>query len=268
MCPGRCCYAYAASLVRDIGAAFRLLFTPAIKLLVLEMTKLEARRRKYHERPGWWKGMNVTDLRAYVGLLILVGVYRSRGKPVGRRERTGRVDAAMPLKVFHAYSLLLRFDDRETRAARCAGQTGGSQGAGGQVGGVSALLLQLGARDNSGATGTVQRAAAAAASKRKRCQICPRRRTVKRTPCAAGATGTCAEAAHCRTAPRALTGQLAVGQSDPKDTGAPQNSEAAGGLISIFLHWALGYQQCNKLVHRRKDKCCPTGMVYGVRCIS
>ncbi|XP_044025402.1 uncharacterized protein LOC122863211 isoform X2 [Siniperca chuatsi] len=190
MCPGRCCYAYAASLVRDIGAAFRLLFTPAIKLLVLEMTKLEARRRKYHERPGWWKGMNVTDLRAYVGLLILVGVYRSRGKPVGRRERTGRVDAAMPLKVFHAYSLLLRFDDRETRAARCAGQTGGSQGAGGQVGGVSALLLQLGARDNSGATGTVQRAAAAAASKRKRCQICPRRRTVKRTPCAAGATGT------------------------------------------------------------------------------
>ncbi|XP_045071787.1 uncharacterized protein LOC123485025 [Coregonus clupeaformis] len=73
---------------------------------------------------GRWKAMDSTDLRAYVGLLILAGVYRSRGEAASSLwdAESGRTifRATMPLKVFHAYSRLLRFDDRQTRAERRA----------------------------------------------------------------------------------------------------------------------------------------------------
>lgn len=65
-----------------------------------------------------------TDLHAYIGLLILAGVNRSRGEAAVSLwdAESGReiFRAAMPLKLFHTYSRLLRFDDRESRPARCA----------------------------------------------------------------------------------------------------------------------------------------------------
>lgn len=68
--------------------------------------------------------MDRTELRAYVGLLILSGVYRSRGEAAESlwEAESGRAifRATMPLKTFHAYSSLLRFDDPETRASRRA----------------------------------------------------------------------------------------------------------------------------------------------------
>ena len=68
--------------------------------------------------------MDATDLRAYVGLLILAGVYRSRGEAAASLwdAESGRAifRATMPLKVFQTYSRLLRFDDRETRRERRA----------------------------------------------------------------------------------------------------------------------------------------------------
>ncbi|XP_045911408.1 piggyBac transposable element-derived protein 4-like [Micropterus dolomieu] len=114
---------YAVSLVSDIPSAFELFFTRAIRALVLEMTNLHAERTGYGLRYPWWKaGMGEAELRAYAGLLILTGVYRSRGEAAASLwdAESGRsiFRATMPLKAFYAYSTLLRFDDRETRAQR------------------------------------------------------------------------------------------------------------------------------------------------------
>lgn len=54
--------------------------------------------------------MDEDDLHAYMGLLILAGVYRSRGE----------ARATMSHKVFHVYWTLVWFDDRESRAERSA----------------------------------------------------------------------------------------------------------------------------------------------------
>lgn len=59
---------YAVSHAHDIASTFNLFITPAIKKIILEMTNLEG-FRKYGDS---WKRMDVTDLHAYIGLLILV----------------------------------------------------------------------------------------------------------------------------------------------------------------------------------------------------
>ncbi|CAJ1061412.1 piggyBac transposable element-derived protein 4-like [Xyrichtys novacula] len=94
--------------------------TPSRERIILEMTNLEGRRKI----GDGWKRMDAVDLRAYMGLLLLAGVYRSRGEATASLwdAESGRsiFRATMPLKVFHAYSRLLRFDDRESRPARRA----------------------------------------------------------------------------------------------------------------------------------------------------
>ncbi|XP_055770072.1 piggyBac transposable element-derived protein 4-like [Salvelinus fontinalis] len=112
--------AYAASRALDIESAFRLFVTPAIERIIVDMTNLQG-VRKYGDG---WRPMDSTDLRAYVGLLILAGVYRSRGEAAASLwdAESGRTvfRATMPLKAFHKYSRLLRFDDRQSRPARLA----------------------------------------------------------------------------------------------------------------------------------------------------
>ncbi|XP_064867074.1 piggyBac transposable element-derived protein 4-like [Oncorhynchus nerka] len=112
--------AYAASRALDIESTFRLFVTPAIERIIVDMTNLQG-VRKYGDG---WRPMDSTDLRAYVGLLILAGVYRSRGEAAASLwdAESGRTvfRATMPLKVFHKYSRLLRFDDRQSRPARLA----------------------------------------------------------------------------------------------------------------------------------------------------
>ena len=65
--------------------------------------------------------MDENDLRAYVGLLILVGVYRSRVEATASlwNAKSGQAifRATMPRKLFHTYSRLLRFDDRGHKLA-------------------------------------------------------------------------------------------------------------------------------------------------------
>lgn len=55
--------------------------------------------------------MDEIDLRTYIGLLFLEGVYRSRGKATSSLwdAESGRVifRATMPLKVFHTFSRML-----------------------------------------------------------------------------------------------------------------------------------------------------------------
>ncbi|XP_064881059.1 piggyBac transposable element-derived protein 4-like [Oncorhynchus nerka] len=112
--------AYAATQARDIASAFHLFVTPAIERIIVEMTNLHG-ARKYGDG---WRPMDATDLRAYLGLLILAGVYRSRGEAAASLwdAESGRTvfRVTMSLKVFHRYSRLLRFDDRQSRPARLA----------------------------------------------------------------------------------------------------------------------------------------------------
>ncbi|XP_032364545.1 piggyBac transposable element-derived protein 4 [Etheostoma spectabile] len=113
---------YAAERVSDILSAFQLFVTQRIEKTVLFATNLEGRRR--YGKAGEWKAMDATDLRAYLGLLILAGVYRSRNEALESlwHEESGRAifRATMPVKRFHLYSRMLRFDDRESRAERLA----------------------------------------------------------------------------------------------------------------------------------------------------
>lgn len=109
---------HAVAHAQDIASTFYMFITPAIEKIILEMTNLEG-FRKYGDN---WKRMDEIDLRAYIGLLILAGVYRSRGEATCSLwdAESGRAifRATMPLKVFHTFSRMLRFDNRESRPAR------------------------------------------------------------------------------------------------------------------------------------------------------
>ena len=92
---------YTKSRAGDNASTFRLFITPTVENIILEMTKREG-RRKYGDE---WKWMDETDLRAYVGLLILAGVCRSRGEaaPSLWAAESGRAifHATMPIKLFY-----------------------------------------------------------------------------------------------------------------------------------------------------------------------
>ena len=67
---------YATSCVDDIKSSFQLFLPESIVRIILEMTILEG-RRVYVDT---WKVLNQEDLQAYMGLLILAGVYRSNNE--------------------------------------------------------------------------------------------------------------------------------------------------------------------------------------------
>ncbi|XP_062308098.1 piggyBac transposable element-derived protein 4-like [Osmerus eperlanus] len=112
--------AYAVSHAHDIVSAFLLFVTPQIERVILDVTNREG----YLKHGEEWKAMDATDLRAYIGLLILAGVYKSRGEAAASLwdAQSGRAifRATMQLKLFYTYSTSIRFDDRGTRAARRA----------------------------------------------------------------------------------------------------------------------------------------------------
>ena len=147
------------SCASDQASTFRLFITPTVENIILEMTNREDRRKYCDE----WRGMDETDLRAYVGLLILVGVYRSPGRgcrqPVGHRERPGDIschDAPKTLPNVLQTAALRRPRD-ETQETN-HGQIGGRARSLGRMGGEAPVPLQPGARGDSGrATGSVQR---------------------------------------------------------------------------------------------------------------
>ncbi|XP_039648491.1 uncharacterized protein LOC120554009 [Perca fluviatilis] len=111
---------YATTRVRDILSTFDLLVTRRILEIAVTATNLEGPRKCGND----WKMTDATELRGYLGLLLLAGVYRSRNEALESlwHEESGRAifRATMSLKRFHALSRLLRFDDRETRGARRA----------------------------------------------------------------------------------------------------------------------------------------------------
>ncbi|XP_037530523.1 piggyBac transposable element-derived protein 4-like [Nematolebias whitei] len=109
---------FAVTRVDDIESAFQLFISPPIEKIILNMTNLEG-KRVFQEK---WKPLDPTDLHAYIGILVLAGVYRSKGEATASlwNEENGRpiFRATMSLETFHMISRVIRFDNRDTRADR------------------------------------------------------------------------------------------------------------------------------------------------------
>lgn len=82
--------------------------TPAVEKIILEMIYPDG-YCKYEEI---WKRMGQSDLYAYLGLLTLAGVYRSRGKTTASLWdiKSGRPVFSATMPLCHPYSRLLQFD--------------------------------------------------------------------------------------------------------------------------------------------------------------
>ncbi|XP_053351170.1 piggyBac transposable element-derived protein 4-like [Clarias gariepinus] len=109
---------FAITRADDIQSTFQLFISPPIERIILDMSNLEG-RRVFQEK---WKPLDQTDLRAYLGILVLAGVYRSKGEATASlwNEENGRpiFRATMSLETFHIISRVIRFDNRDTRAGR------------------------------------------------------------------------------------------------------------------------------------------------------
>uniref|UniRef100_A0A3Q3J2G5 PiggyBac transposable element-derived protein domain-containing protein n=1 Tax=Monopterus albus TaxID=43700 RepID=A0A3Q3J2G5_MONAL len=104
--------------VQDIRSAFDLLMPDSILQIILDCTNLEG-RRVYGEK---WKVMDNILLYAYLGLLYLAGVFKSKGESLHSlwAVETGReiFRATMSLETFQVISRVICFDNRDDRPAR------------------------------------------------------------------------------------------------------------------------------------------------------
>lgn len=109
---------YATSRIEDEYSAFMLFFSPAVMNIILKNSNIEG-KNVFGDR---WKDLNNVDLEAFVGLLLLSGVYKSRNESTKSLwdATTGRsiFRATMSLEKFKMISKVLRFDDRQTRQKR------------------------------------------------------------------------------------------------------------------------------------------------------
>lgn len=109
---------YATSRIHDELSAFRLFITENIEKIVIMNSNIEG-ARVYGDK---WKEIDGVEFSAYIGLLLLAGVFKScnecteslwdaeKGRPIFR--------ATMSLQRFFHISRVLRFDDREMRSCR------------------------------------------------------------------------------------------------------------------------------------------------------
>nr|XP_023650860.1 piggyBac transposable element-derived protein 4-like isoform X2 [Paramormyrops kingsleyae] len=108
----------AASLVHDIRSAFELFISDSVQQVVLNMTNIEGKRVMGKQ----WKEVDNTEMFAYYGVLILAGVYRSRGQSARSLwdSELGRpiFRTSMSLNSFSMFSRAIRFDEWATRCER------------------------------------------------------------------------------------------------------------------------------------------------------
>lgn len=113
-CPG--ITRYAMSRIENIQDSFDFFLTEEILNIIVRHTNAEGRRKHAN-----WTEVDMVELRAFFGLLILAGVHRSRGEATRNLwgEETGRpiFRATMSLKRFTALTATIRFDDRLARRA-------------------------------------------------------------------------------------------------------------------------------------------------------
>lgn len=62
--------------MQDIKSSFELFISDSVQKIILDYTNREG-RRVFEER---WKEIDQTGLQAYFGVLILAGVFRSKGE--------------------------------------------------------------------------------------------------------------------------------------------------------------------------------------------
>ncbi|XP_028820478.1 piggyBac transposable element-derived protein 4-like [Denticeps clupeoides] len=108
---------YAVSRVYELSDSFDLFITEEIFAIITNCTNLYGRRKDPQ-----WQDLDGTTIRAYIGLLLLAGVYRSRGEAIRSLwdAEMGRhiFRATMPSKQFQLISSMLRFDDPRSRSQR------------------------------------------------------------------------------------------------------------------------------------------------------
>lgn len=108
---------YTISRISNLKSAFDLFITEEIIQLLCTYTNLNGSRRSKN-----WKDVDEVDMRAYIGILILAGVYRSRHEATASMwdPKTGRAIflATMPLYRYNQISSNLHFDDKLSRPER------------------------------------------------------------------------------------------------------------------------------------------------------
>ncbi|XP_059196338.1 piggyBac transposable element-derived protein 4-like [Centropristis striata] len=108
---------YATTRIHDVKSSFDLFFTAEIISIIVQMTNLQGRRSVAN-----WSDVDATDIQAYIGLLILAGVYRSKGESTRSLwdDHTGRAifRASMSHSKFRLINANIRFDDKLTRPSR------------------------------------------------------------------------------------------------------------------------------------------------------
>ncbi|KAM4036366.1 LOW QUALITY PROTEIN: piggyBac transposable element-derived protein 4-like [Anomaloglossus baeobatrachus] len=111
---------YAISRIDDIQSAFKLFINITIQNIIIQMSNIEG-QQVYGEK---WKTLDLTALNAFIGLLLLAGVYRSYCQSTSTLwdSETGRhiFRATMSVKRFHQISRVLRFDNKSNRIERRA----------------------------------------------------------------------------------------------------------------------------------------------------
>uniref|UniRef100_A0AAX7T7S3 PiggyBac transposable element-derived protein domain-containing protein n=2 Tax=Astatotilapia calliptera TaxID=8154 RepID=A0AAX7T7S3_ASTCA len=103
--------------ITDPKSTFALFLTDEMVMIIASMTNLQGRRTIED-----WRDLDADEVRAYVGLLILSGVYRSRHESLHSlfSEKTGRpiFRATMSVKRFQHITRAFRFDDKLSRPRR------------------------------------------------------------------------------------------------------------------------------------------------------
>lgn len=109
---------YSTSRIKDVQSAFEIVFNSTIQNEIIRMTNAEG-EKVFKEK---WKTLDVTSFQAYVGLLLLAGVYKSHGESTKSLwdPETGRTifRATMSHEKFCSISRVLRFDNKSTREER------------------------------------------------------------------------------------------------------------------------------------------------------
>lgn len=127
---------FATARVTDIKSSFELFISKEIETIIIEMTNIEGRFIKNifssikilkffsgtRVFGSEWATIDTVLLQAYFGLLLLAGVYRSKGEALESLWDSvkGRpiFKATMSLKKFRNITRVLRFDNRQDREER------------------------------------------------------------------------------------------------------------------------------------------------------
>lgn len=109
---------YATSQIKCIKSSFQAIFYSTIENKIIQATNIEGRRIYGDD----WKEFDNITFQAYIGLLLLAGVYKSNGEATKSlwNKETGRAifRATMSLEKFTTISRVIRFDDKANRIER------------------------------------------------------------------------------------------------------------------------------------------------------